>query len=158
MRLMRTNKRKFQILNGISGALKPVKLVRLHDARHKPACALSSRHASPRWRPSLQQLHQRGSRLPARQGRLTLLLGPPGSGKSTLLKALAGKLRGKSPRVQGRITYNGETLDQFVPQRTAAYVSQVRCGVELLGSCLEAAIMPAAVHDMPCRFALSVLA
>lgn len=59
------------------------------------------------------------------QGRLTLLLGPPGSGKSTLLKALAGKLQGKSPRLQGAITYNGETFDQFVPQRTAAYVSQV---------------------------------
>lgn len=60
------------------------------------------------------------------QGRLTLLLGPPGSGKSTLLKALAGKLQGASPRVTGRITYNGETFDRFVPQRTAAYVSQVR--------------------------------
>jgi ABC-type multidrug transport system ATPase subunit len=59
------------------------------------------------------------------QGRLTLLLGPPGSGKSTLLKALAGKLGGKSPRVTGNITYNGETFSAFVPQRTAAYVSQV---------------------------------
>ena len=68
------------------------------------------------------------------QGRLTLLLGPPGSGKSTLLKALAGKLRGKSPRVRGSITYNGETFDQFVPQRTAAYVSQARLfgGLSLL--------------------------
>ena len=63
---------------------------------------------------------------PAAQGRLTLLLGPPGSGKSTLLKALAGKLRGKAPRVRGRISYNGEPFDQFVPQRTAAYVSQAR--------------------------------
>ena len=63
------------------------------------------------------------------QGRLTLLLGPPGSGKSTLLKALAGKLGGKSPRVTGRITYNGETFSSFIPQRTAAYVSQasVQC-------------------------------
>jgi len=60
------------------------------------------------------------------QGRLTLLLGPPGSGKSTLLKALAGKLGGKSPRITGSITYNGETFSSFVPQRTAAYVSQVR--------------------------------
>ena len=63
----------------------------------------------------------------ALQGRLTLLLGPPGSGKTTLLKALAGKLQGKSPRVSGCITYNGETFDRFVPQRTAAYVSQVCC-------------------------------
>ncbi len=59
------------------------------------------------------------------QGRLTLLLGPPGSGKSTLLKALAGKLGGKSPQITGNITYNGESLSSFVPQRTAAYVSQV---------------------------------
>ncbi|CAK0753548.1 hypothetical protein CVIRNUC_002229 [Coccomyxa viridis] len=58
-------------------------------------------------------------------GRLTLLLGPPGSGKSTLLKALAGKLGGKSPQITGNITYNGESLSSFVPQRTAAYVSQV---------------------------------
>ncbi|KAK9906410.1 hypothetical protein WJX75_001426 [Coccomyxa subellipsoidea] len=81
LHIMRSPKRKFQILNGISGVLKP--------------------------------------------GRLTLLLGPPGSGKSTLLKALAGKLQGGSPHVNGRITYNGETFDRFVPQRTAAYVSQV---------------------------------
>ena len=59
------------------------------------------------------------------QGRLTLLLGPPGSGKSTLLKALAGKLGGKSPHITGKITYNGESFSSFVPQRTAAYVSQV---------------------------------
>ena len=59
------------------------------------------------------------------QGRLTLLLGPPGSGKSTLLKALAGKLGGKSPQITGKITYNGQTFSSFVPQRTAAYVSQV---------------------------------
>ena len=65
------------------------------------------------------------------QGRLTLLLGPPGSGKSTLLKALAGKLGGKSPRLTGRITYNGETFSSFVPQRTAAYVSQVRLSMLL---------------------------
>lgn len=62
--------------------------------------------------------------MPWLQGRLTLLLGPPGSGKSTLLKALAGKLGGKSPRITGKITYNGETFSSFIPQRTAAYVSQ----------------------------------
>ena len=54
-----------------------------------------------------------------------MLLGPPGSGKSTLLKALAGKLGGKSPRITGKISYNGESFSSFVPQRTAAYVSQV---------------------------------
>ncbi|KAL5975218.1 Pleiotropic drug resistance protein tur2 [Asimina triloba] len=55
--------------------------------------------------------------------RLTLLLGPPGSGKTTLLLALAGKL---DPELEasGRITYNGHGMDEFVPQRTSAYISQ----------------------------------
>ncbi|CAM6100115.1 unnamed protein product [Calypogeia fissa] len=56
-------------------------------------------------------------------GRMTLLLGPPGAGKTTLLLALAGKLD-KDLRCSGEITYNGHTLDEFAPQRTAAYVSQ----------------------------------
>nr|XP_024391802.1 ABC transporter G family member 36-like isoform X3 [Physcomitrium patens] len=56
-------------------------------------------------------------------GRMTLLLGPPGSGKTTLLLALAGRLP-KSLRVQGKVTLNGHTHDEFVPQRTAAYISQ----------------------------------
>ncbi|KAL9264264.1 Pleiotropic drug resistance protein 1-like protein [Drosera capensis] len=56
-------------------------------------------------------------------GRLTLLLGPPGSGKTTLLLALAGKLS-HHLKVSGRVTYNGHSLDEFVPQRTAAYISQ----------------------------------
>ncbi|CAH9101208.1 unnamed protein product [Cuscuta europaea] len=55
--------------------------------------------------------------------RMTLLLGPPGSGKTTLLLALAGKLD-KELRVGGRVTYNGHGLKEFVPQRTAAYISQ----------------------------------
>ncbi|XP_019166107.1 PREDICTED: pleiotropic drug resistance protein 1-like [Ipomoea nil] len=55
--------------------------------------------------------------------RMTLLLGPPSSGKTTLLLALAGKLD-KALRVGGRVTYNGHGLDEFVPQRTAAYISQ----------------------------------
>ncbi|XVE54347.1 hypothetical protein DITRI_Ditri03aG0073100 [Diplodiscus trichospermus] len=56
-------------------------------------------------------------------GRLTLLLGPPGSGKTTLLQALAGKL---VPEVKfsGKVTYNGHEMHEFVPQRTAAYISQ----------------------------------
>ena len=29
-------------------------------------------------------------------------------------------------QVNGKITYNGETFDKFVPQRTASYVDQVR--------------------------------
>ncbi|KAF8682044.1 hypothetical protein HU200_045504 [Digitaria exilis] len=55
--------------------------------------------------------------------RLTLLLGPPGCGKSTLLRALAGKLD-KSLKVSGDISYNGYRLDEFVPEKTAAYISQ----------------------------------
>ncbi|VFQ92299.1 unnamed protein product [Cuscuta campestris] len=55
--------------------------------------------------------------------RMTLLLGPPGSGKTTLLLALAGKLD-KDLKVGGKVTYNGHELNEFVPQRTAAYISQ----------------------------------
>ncbi|GAB4850122.1 ABC transporter G member 39 [Ancistrocladus abbreviatus] len=53
---------------------------------------------------------------------MTLLLGPPSSGKTTLLLALAGKL--DKLMVSGRVTYNGYDMDEFVPQRTAAFVSQ----------------------------------
>ncbi|XP_010254261.1 PREDICTED: pleiotropic drug resistance protein 1-like isoform X1 [Nelumbo nucifera] len=55
--------------------------------------------------------------------RMTLLLGPPGSGKTTLLLALAGKL-GSDVKFSGRVTYNGHKMNEFVPQRTAAYISQ----------------------------------
>ncbi|KAK3411001.1 hypothetical protein EUGRSUZ_J03024 [Eucalyptus grandis] len=56
-------------------------------------------------------------------GRMTLLMGPPSSGKTTLLLALAGKL---DPilKTTGKVTYNGHGLNEFVPQRTAAYISQ----------------------------------
>ncbi|KAH9312807.1 hypothetical protein KI387_027842, partial [Taxus chinensis] len=55
--------------------------------------------------------------------RMTLLLGPPGSGKTTLLLALAGRLD-KDLKVNGSITYNGHTLEEFIPQKTASYISQ----------------------------------
>ncbi|KAA8525428.1 hypothetical protein F0562_007305 [Nyssa sinensis] len=55
--------------------------------------------------------------------KMTLLLGPPSSGKTTLLLALAGKL-GSDLKVSGRVTYNGHGMDEFVPQRTSAYISQ----------------------------------
>lgn len=55
--------------------------------------------------------------------RMTLLLGPPSSGKTTLLLALAGKLD-PALKVSGRVTYNGHEMDEFIPQRTAAYISQ----------------------------------
>ncbi|GMI78069.1 pleiotropic drug resistance 12, ATP-binding cassette G40, PLEIOTROPIC DRUG RESISTANCE 12 [Hibiscus trionum] len=56
-------------------------------------------------------------------GRMTLLLGPPSSGKTTLLLALAGKLD-PALKCSGTVTYNGHVMDEFVTQRTAAYISQ----------------------------------
>ncbi|XP_024394096.1 ABC transporter G family member 29 isoform X2 [Physcomitrium patens] len=56
-------------------------------------------------------------------GRMTLLLGPPSSGKTTLMLALAGKLD-SSLKVKGSVTFNGHTHKEFVPQKTAMYVSQ----------------------------------
>ncbi|TVU00018.1 hypothetical protein EJB05_54596, partial [Eragrostis curvula] len=58
-----------------------------------------------------------------RPSRLTLLLGPPGCGKSTLLKALAGKLDANL-KVTGEIEYNGVKINEFVPEKTAAYIGQ----------------------------------
>ncbi|TKY64446.1 ABC transporter G family member 40 [Spatholobus suberectus] len=55
--------------------------------------------------------------------RMALLLGPPSSGKTTLLLALAGKLDTEL-RVKGEITYNGHKLNEFVPRKTSAYISQ----------------------------------
>lgn len=55
--------------------------------------------------------------------RMTLLLGPPASGKTTLLLALAGKLD-KDLKISGKVSYNGHSMHEFVPQRTAAYISQ----------------------------------
>ncbi|KAF9674339.1 hypothetical protein SADUNF_Sadunf10G0117000 [Salix dunnii] len=55
--------------------------------------------------------------------RLTLLLGPPGCGKTNLLLALSGRLD-QSLKVEGEISYNGHKLDEFVPQKTSAYISQ----------------------------------
>ncbi|KAK4491334.1 hypothetical protein RD792_002070 [Penstemon davidsonii] len=56
-------------------------------------------------------------------GRMTLLLGPPGCGKTTLLKALSGNLD-NSLKISGEVSYNGYKLDEFVPQKTSAYISQ----------------------------------
>ncbi|KAL0866501.1 hypothetical protein Bca101_045619 [Brassica carinata] len=61
-------------------------------------------------------------------GRLTLLLGPPGCGKTTLLKALSGNLENnlkvQMMKADSEISYNGHRLDEFVPQKTSAYISQ----------------------------------
>ncbi|RZB48333.1 Pleiotropic drug resistance protein 1 [Glycine soja] len=52
---------------------------------------------------------------------MTLLFGSPSSGKTTLLLALAGKLD-PNLKFNGKVTYNGHEMNEFVPQRTAAYV------------------------------------
>ncbi|XP_058204744.1 pleiotropic drug resistance protein 2-like [Rhododendron vialii] len=76
--------------------------------------------------------------------RMTLLLGPPGAGKTTLLQALAGK-SDRDLRVSGKITYCGHELNEFIPQRTCAYISQhdlhygemtVRETLDFSGRCL----------------------
>ncbi|WOL09018.1 ABC transporter G family member 31 isoform X1 [Canna indica] len=61
-----------------------------------------------------------------RPSRMTLLLGPPSSGKTTLLLALAGRLD-NSLQMSGNITYNGHRLNESVPQRTSAFLSQQDC-------------------------------
>nr|CAD1816846.1 unnamed protein product [Ananas comosus var. bracteatus] len=54
---------------------------------------------------------------------LDFIFRPPGCGKTTLLLALSGKLD-KSLKVTGEIHYNGFRLDEFVPEKTSAYISQ----------------------------------
>ena len=49
--------------------------------------------------------------------------GHSGCGKTTLLLALAGKLN-KNLKVSGEIEYNGVKLQDFVPEKTAAYIGQ----------------------------------
>ncbi|MCD9561243.1 Pleiotropic drug resistance protein 2 [Datura stramonium] len=79
-----------------------------------------------------------------KDSRMALLLGPPGAGKTTLLKALAG-VPDKDLRVNGRISYCGRELSDFIPQRTCAYISQhdihhgemtVRETLDFAGRCL----------------------
>ncbi|XP_038900427.1 pleiotropic drug resistance protein 2-like isoform X1 [Benincasa hispida] len=79
-----------------------------------------------------------------RPSRMTLLLGPPSSGKTTLLKALAGK-SDDDLKLSGKVTYCGHELDEFIPQRTSAYISQhdlhygemtVRETLDFSGRCL----------------------
>ncbi|VAH79294.1 unnamed protein product [Triticum turgidum subsp. durum] len=78
-------------------------------------------HIFPRRKHSMTILHDVSGIIKPR--RMTLLLGPPGSGKTTLLLALAGKLD-KELKVSGKVSYNGYEMNEFVPERTAAYISQ----------------------------------
>nr|AUB45106.1 ABA transporter [Camptotheca acuminata] len=82
---------------------------------------LSYLHVLPNRKKHLSILHDVSGII--KPSRMTLLLGPPSSGKTTLLLALAGKLDHEL-KVSGRVTYNGHGLHEFVPQRTAAYISQ----------------------------------
>ncbi|WOK93915.1 ABC transporter G family member 39 [Canna indica] len=82
---------------------------------------LSYLHVFPSGKRPISILHDISGII--RPCRMTLLLGPPGSGKTTLLLALAGKLD-STLKVAGRVTYNGHDMDEFVPQRTSAYIGQ----------------------------------
>ncbi|KAG0461194.1 hypothetical protein HPP92_021491 [Vanilla planifolia] len=82
---------------------------------------LSALHIVPSGKRPISILHDVSGIL--RPCRMTLLLGPPGSGKTTLLLALAGKLD-STLKVSGDVTYNGHQMNEFVPQRTSAYISQ----------------------------------
>lgn len=53
------------------------------------------------------------------------MMGPPGGGKSSLLQLLSGLLDPSAVQITGEVTYNGERLNSFLPERTAAYVPQV---------------------------------
>ncbi|KAK3123186.1 hypothetical protein QOZ80_8AG0625730 [Eleusine coracana subsp. coracana] len=83
--------------------------------------AANALHILPSRKQTMPVLHDVSGII--RPRRMTLLLGPPGSGKTTLLLALAGRL-GNDLKVTGKVTYNGHEMTEFVPQRTAAYISQ----------------------------------
>ncbi|XP_048326082.2 pleiotropic drug resistance protein 1-like [Ziziphus jujuba] len=82
---------------------------------------LNTLHIAPSKKKHISILHDVNGVI--KPSRLALLLGPPSSGKTTFLLALAGKLD-KELKLSGKVTYNGHGMNEFVPQRTAAYISQ----------------------------------
>jgi ABC-type multidrug transport system ATPase subunit len=58
--------------------------------------------------------------------KMTLVMGPPGCGKSSFLKALAGQLHLGSNKLDGSITYNGDTSDsgKFRLPKIADYIDE----------------------------------
>ncbi|KAJ0964794.1 hypothetical protein J5N97_025932 [Dioscorea zingiberensis] len=93
----------------------------LNTARDITESALGLLGVSPGERRKLTILNDLSGII--KPSRMTLLLGPPSSGKTTLLLALAGKLD-PTLKTSGEVTYNGFRLSEFVPQKTAAYISQ----------------------------------
>jgi ABC-type multidrug transport system ATPase subunit/ABC-type multidrug transport system permease subunit len=58
--------------------------------------------------------------------KMTLVMGPPGCGKSSFLKALAGQLHLGSNKLDGSITYNGDTTSsgKFILPKVADYIDE----------------------------------
>ncbi|KAF0920711.1 hypothetical protein E2562_036412 [Oryza meyeriana var. granulata] len=104
-----------------SGQAQRLRVFEQHFAEHVAGAMGNALHISPSRKQPMTVLHDVSGIVKPR--RMTLLLGPPGSGKTTLLLALAGKLNNML-KVSGKVTYNGHGMDEFVPQRTAAYISQ----------------------------------
>ncbi|KAL0454588.1 UNVERIFIED_CONTAM: Pleiotropic drug resistance protein 3 [Sesamum latifolium] len=124
-----------------AGVAFPTVEVRYRNLKVKAECEVVYGKPLPTLSNSLKSIIMDGARLlglPSREaqiniindvsgiikpGRMTLLLGPPGCGKTTFLKALSGNLN-KSLKVEGEISYNGYKLEEFVAQKTSAYISQ----------------------------------
>lgn len=58
--------------------------------------------------------------------KMTLVMGPPGSGKSSFLKALSGQLHIGGSKLDGSITYNGDTASsgKFKLPKIADYIDE----------------------------------
>jgi ABC-type multidrug transport system ATPase subunit len=58
--------------------------------------------------------------------KMTLVMGPPGCGKSSFLKALSGQLHLGNNKLEGSITYNGDTTSsgKFKLPKIADYIDE----------------------------------